>query len=56
MIDAEVARQVDVTASWLPHPDATGVLEIAVAVYPPAGERRVWRFPIVWDEAAGFGR
>lgn len=56
MLDAEVARQVDVTARWLPHPDATGVLEITVTLYPPAGERRIWRFPIQWAEAAGLGR
>ena len=55
-VDAGVARRVEVAATWLPHPDATGVLEIAVALDPPVGERRLWRFPIVWAEAAGMGR
>ena len=52
-IDEGIARRVDVAAQWLPHPDATGFLELLITLYPPSGPRRTWRFPLVWGQRAG---
>jgi len=49
-IAAEIARTVDVRATWT----GRGRLEIEVAMTPPVGERRIFRFPIVWAEMAGI--
>jgi phage gp46-like protein len=54
-VTSGTARRVDVSARWLPHPDATGFLELEVALWPPAGERRIWRFPMAWAQLAGAG-
>jgi phage gp46-like protein len=55
-ITAGVARRVDCKASWLPHPDATGFLEIEITIYPPEGPRRVWRYPYAWGQITGADR
>lgn len=51
-IDAGIASRVDVTATWLPHPDRSGVLELVVVVYPPQGAHKIWRFPLQWAQLA----
>ena len=52
-LDAGIARRVYVAADWRPHPDATGFLELEIALYPPSGDRRIWRFPLAWAQLAG---
>jgi phage gp46-like protein len=56
MIIARVARRVDVSAQWLPHPDATGFIELEITIYPPQGPRRIWRYQVAWAQIAGAGR
>lgn len=54
-VDAGVASKVEVSAVWLPHPDATGFLELSITVHPPRGARRIWRFPLAWGQMEGAG-
>ena len=52
-LDAGVASRVDVSAIWVPYPDATGFLELTITVYPPRSARQTWRFPLQWAQLAG---
>src|SRR5215469_271639 len=51
-IAENIAKTVEVTATWV----RRGLLELQVTMTPPVGERRIFRFPIMWAEMAGVAQ
>jgi phage gp46-like protein len=46
MIDCGAARAVNTEAAWI----ARGMLQVEIAIDPPAGERRLWKFVMAWSQ------
>lgn len=46
MIDCQAARSITTKAAWI----ARGLLELIIEIFPPLGERRLWRFVMTWSQ------
>jgi len=51
LVQAGVARSATTAAAWI----ARGLLELTIEITTPAGERRVWRYPLAWAQLGAGG-